>query len=157
MISHLEHVGRAPDVTQVLLDAAPQSHPAVTSGGHDDDAVRAAVGFKRLLVTILLHTGNCKREKNKGLVNVRLNGMDLHIRIDFRGVERNSPRGRARFKSDFFFLNSLKKSKKEEGSNCIHLFSNTVYRKCIKCLPKKGGRLTPTSPTFLHPCICYSQ
>ena len=94
MIGDLEHVGRAPDVPQVLLDAAPQPHPAVTSGGHDDDAVRAAVSFKRLLVTIFLHTGHCEGGKNKGLVNVRLNGVNLHIRFDFRGVGRDfSSRG----------------------------------------------------------------
>ena len=62
-----------------------------------------------------------------------------------RGVGRNISRGGCgvggRFKWDF-----------PNGSFCIDLFPNTLFRKCIKICPKKvGGRPTPPTPLFLRP------
>ena len=33
----------------------------------------------------------------------------------------------------------------------------TLYRKCIKFAPKKGGRPTPPTPPFLRPCSLRSK
>ena len=39
----------------------------------------------------------------------------------------------------------------QKGYFCIDLSTNTLYRKCIKFAPKKGGRSTPPILPFLRP------
>ena len=39
----------------------------------------------------------------------------------------------------------------QKGYFCIDLSANTLYRKCIKFVPKKGGSSDPSDPPLLTP------